>query len=80
MSLRFCCHAAQQEECGVKAATPKSVIGVYNTFFPTSAWGGGTHTINVGVHLVTDDAGEGLQPASENISLPGVALMRRLGL
>lgn len=30
---------------------------MWNTFFPTSAWGGGTHTINVGVHLVTDEKG-----------------------
>jgi hypothetical protein len=53
--------ASVQEECGVEA-TPKKVLGVWNTFFPTSAWGGGTHTINVGVHLVTDEKGRDDSP------------------
>jgi hypothetical protein len=41
-------------------AIPQKVLGVWNTFFPTSAWGGSTHTVNVGVHLITEAEGEWL--------------------
>ena len=39
-----------KEETGVETEA-LAVLGVWNTFFPTSAWGGSTHTINVAVHL-----------------------------
>lgn len=41
-----------REETGVKAL-PLGVLGVYNTFFPTSNWGSGvgTHTVNICVHM-----------------------------
>lgn len=42
-----------KEETGV-LAEPLGVLGVFNTFFPSSAWGDSdTHTINVIVHLRT---------------------------
>jgi len=47
-----------QEETGVKGK-PVKVLGVWNTFFPTSAWGEDSHTINIAVHVITDEEGEG---------------------
>ncbi len=41
-----------KEETGLEAE-PLGVVGVWNTFFPTSNWGPGqgTHTVNIVVHM-----------------------------
>jgi colanic acid biosynthesis protein WcaH len=55
-----------REETGLEAQ-PLGVLGVYNTFFPTSNWGSGvgTHTVNVCVHMRLVGGGEGGEGAVE---------------
>lgn len=43
-----CAKRKCEEEIGL-AVMPLAIVGTYATFFPDSAWGSGTHTINVAI-------------------------------
>jgi hypothetical protein len=43
------------KEIGIRTI-PQKVLGVYNTFFEKSAWGGVTQTVNIMVHATTNES------------------------